>query len=107
MAVARTVSSGYMERWEELVAADFDGGDTVVIDTDIPGKGNADSSDYVDCDMYVNTVVGTPLPQDPVLTTYVDTDNRTKYRITLQNTAAPGNQATYEVQIWLRHSQHR
>lgn len=97
--IALKASGENTELWEETVAGDFDGGDTVQIQTSI--RATAAELAFVKVDVYPATKIGTP----EIVPTVGLTNGL--IRVALQNQAPPGNQCTYEVEIRRDHSQVR
>jgi len=104
MALVRTTKGAYREVWVQDTL--FDGGSSNTLVTQIntrqaaPIDGNP--LDYVEVYMYVNgsSMVGNPVFPDPV----PSVDSSGFVQVFYQNTAAPGNSATFSLDIRLNHS---
>lgn len=99
MGVARVHRALYRELWAEMVAADFDGGDVITINTGVFVPLVAQMG-QVHVTVYVESKVGAPVIPKPVVSRLATG----LLRVVLSNTAAPGNMATYTVQVQVNHS---
>lgn len=100
--------TGYSERWQETVLADFADYTTVQIDTQVPARGiaNAAELEYVEVNLWLTATEGSPQPTAPVVSTYVDVDGRSRLRINFANSATGNyvNRATWQLWVKLHHS---
>jgi len=96
MAATQIIVTRLHEDWTELVAQN--GGAAQTINTNIPYIGAADDP-YVDFTMVLDVVVGVPAWTIAYAASATMTLN-----ITITNTAAAGNSATWHARVQLQHT---